>query len=963
MVSAAGGVTPGAGALPPNHGERMRRRVSRRRHRALLAVGGLACLWCGGLPTVSAQRVIVYLEASVRRLTVGETLQLKLTATVESETPISVNLPVPEAFQMLSWEVQRPTSVRVGPGGHRRVTQRYVDWRVLRAERPGRWTLGPAEVFVGGRTVRSAPVRIQVLAGSAPTPTPATPGPAPRDGGIDGSSDGGTSGRQAEEMADAARFDERAFLRTVASVGRPFVGQAVEVSVFLYAAAPLGASPLVEREPSTDGFWVQDLLPPSRQLRPSRQVVRGRPFYVYELRRFVAQPVRTGLLHIGAPRVEVRLAPRSIDDLFGGLFGGRVGGESLHLEGEPLALQVRPLPDPKRARVPVGRFGATLSVRPERLDASGGAALLTLEVEGDAHPGDLKPPLTLPRGLRSVRETLRDEVRVVGRRLSVRRRMTWTLEPERPGHYELGPVAFDVFEPDSGRYVRVQSGRTVLDVAASALASRRSGARGGAGTGGARSERGASERGADPLDDLGKWPDPPHAWLPPASSAPPPWFAWAWAACLAVGGLLGLWRGGRGRSRKGAVARSEWRRLKAALGELERGARNDASWLLGLERVLWEMAEVALGEPVRALDFETLARRADERLGAGCGERLVALLREVEALRFGADAGDASNAERREDLLRRARASLAAWRAAAEDKSRRSLGSGVGLLVWMLATLSIGAQALRAEEAEHGALSSLWREASEAYAQGRWEDAAVQVSELARLAFHSPEVWRAVGLAEARAGRLGASRAALLRALRIDPSNTAAASDLRRVVAALRAGGPEGADEGDSLGPWDWGRPWPPVSRMRWPWLLLGLETLWSLLCFGGIWGVARRAPSLRRRVLGVLWVSALAVGGAATSEAMAVGPWVERDAAVLVAPERLQEDLWAPSEPGKVSEGTPILLPEGAVVHLGEAHAASRWVVTAEGLAGWVPSDSVASLEPTAPWPLRPSEEDGHVP
>ncbi len=919
----------------------------------------------------AAQRVTVQLDASPRRLAVGETLRVKLTAVVESELPVSANLPMPEALQMLSWEVQRPVSVRVGPGGRRRVTQRYIDWRELRAERPGRWTLGPAEVFVGGRTVRSAPLTV-VVTGRAARALPDSPRASgtsstagageSRDAGAD-APNGGDAGAERAAVADAARFDAQAFLRTVASVRAPYVGQPVEVSVFLYTDTPLAKPPVVAREPSTEGFWVQDLLPPSRRLRPSRQVVRGRSFQVYELRRFVVQPLRTGTLRIGAPRVEVRLSDRIIDDLFGGFFGGGGATEPIHREGEPLSLQVRALPDPKRARVPVGRFGAMLRLSPDRIDAPGASASLILEVEGDAHPGDLKPSLPLPGGLRLLRDAVRDDVRVIGRRLAVHRRITWTLEASRPGTYRLGPVAFDVFDPDTEDYVRVESGRVVLRVAPGAvsIAPRSEPDDGGVGVGPVSAGR------DDPIASLGPWPSKPRRWIPVRADGPPPWSAWALAACW---GVLGLWWSGR-RGRAGArrsenrERRTAWRNLLSLLerlaGEVPPASPADR-WLGGLERLLFDAGEVSLGEPVRALGFDAIERRLAARVGEALAGRFVRALRAVEALRFG-------GSEQRVDpkrctaLLREAREVLdGLQRAAWSDPNGPEGGASRGsLTAFLLLAALLGGDGARALGSEQESLSSLWDRAEEAYGAGQWEEASRRLRTLVRLAPGSGDLWRALGLAEARAGRLGGARAALLRALWVEPADAAAASDLRRVVTALhlRQGG-----TGEAwLGAWDWGRPWPPASRRGWPWWVLGAEWLWCLFWAVVLLGLARRFGSRGRLASSAIWVGMVLLGGGAAAQAMGSGPWVSREAGVLLS----RSSLWDGSEPpGAPTDGAGAdsVLPEGAVLRLGEERAGFRWVVTEEGGRGWVSADSVASLRPSAPWPepepLAQGEHEG---
>ena len=55
-----------------------------------------------------------------------------------------------------------------------------------------------------------------------------------------------------------ARYDERAFLRTVVDSDEVYIGQQVNVTVYLYTRLRLSPQSVIPGKPSMDGFWVHD---------------------------------------------------------------------------------------------------------------------------------------------------------------------------------------------------------------------------------------------------------------------------------------------------------------------------------------------------------------------------------------------------------------------------------------------------------------------------------------------------------------------------------------------------------------------------------------------------------------------------------------------------------------------------------------------------------------------------------
>ncbi|MFT5355263.1 MAG: hypothetical protein ACI9KE_002479 [Polyangiales bacterium] len=377
---------------------------------------------------------------------VGGMVRLVARVDANGVSPDNIVMPSLEGFVVRSRHISRPMQVQFGFGGNQRVmSSQMVQTLILEATRPGRFELQPASVNAGGRQYTSQAVTIEVTGQGVPqqqtqnvTPTAAVAG------------------------GDGYVYDDQAFLRTTVSDANPFVGQQVDVALFLYVRVRI-RSPNVLREPSAEGFWVQDLLPVTRTLEARPQTINGARFDAYEIRRFAAFPLREGELTIGAADMEVTTGG-GIADLFNG--GPRT--PTLQRSGTPLTLQVRALPEPVPSNVLVGN--ATLDVRLDREQVrTGDAVTLTATIRGTGNLRDLRFAFPEVDGLRALRPSVNDSVISPGGRVGGERTFEWLVVPERPGRHTLPVLTFHTFNPATERYAEVRGAEIVMEAAGNAI--------------------------------------------------------------------------------------------------------------------------------------------------------------------------------------------------------------------------------------------------------------------------------------------------------------------------------------------------------------------------------------------------------------------------------------------------------------------------------------------------------------
>jgi hypothetical protein len=583
---------------------------------ATASLAALAVLLVASLSEAQTPSATVVMTASTTTIPVGGTLRLEVNVSAMGTDAPAPEMPDLSAFEILSRQTF-PMPVRMGGWGGSSMTSSLRSIFVMRAAREGRVTLAPARIRLGGREIRSNPLTIDVTAAGGPPvvggpsggPPPA-PGPTP------------PSTAPPEGLLDGAIFDDQAFLRTVVDRGEAYVGEQLTVTVYLYLRGTLSANPAMTREPSRDGFWVQDLVDPASPLPDSAQNVSGMLFHVYPLRRFAAFPLRAGDLEIGAPEISISRA--SPIDIFMGM-----PQPDLERAGVPVTVHVLELPAEGRPADGTPHVG-TLALE-AMLDRSqvptGDAVTLTVTATGTGRIDALDLGELAVDGVRVLSPQIDSEVNHPGDRVGGTRRIQWLLVPEREGNFTLPSFRVPVFDPRARSWSLVETAPIALVAAGNPI-------------GGPAPEVAEPE----PLPD-GEAP----VVLGPVRTesvlerhrvriAAAPWFG---GAVLAMPLLLALVAGGRflasrkPAAEKGPVrgAREGKKRLDHAAGLAKGG---DARGFYGtITLALKSVVEGKLGESVGSLTHPQLQKRLVLRgMNEALAKRLVDELEASEFARF-----------------------------------------------------------------------------------------------------------------------------------------------------------------------------------------------------------------------------------------------------------------------------------------------------------------------------------------
>lgn len=424
----------------------------------------------GMAASVSAQTATVSMRVDRTNVAVGETFELEIRADVQNGEVERIDVPALDAFEVLAQRSSRPMQFSFGFGGRPSVVQStVVQQYTLRALREGRFSLRAARVTVGRRSFTSSPATVTVGPAASGGSVPLSGGSFPGKPNSAGSSYDPNANQPSSQMPpsgalDGATYDPQAFVRTVVDKPEPYVGEQVTVTMYLYVRSGLRTAPVPTREPTSDGFWVHDLLPPQRTLEATTQTVNGTPFRVYMLKRFAAFPLRAGELTLGSLRVTFETG--SVFDMFG---GGR-GASQITRESPPVVVRARALPATANgpSTAIVGRF--TIEASLDRTDiATGDAATLRTVVRGSGNLRDVQLVLPTIDGLEALAPHVDDAIASPGDLVGGTRTIEWLLVAKKPGTFDLGRIGFDAFDPLAETYSRIESTPLSLRAAGEAI--------------------------------------------------------------------------------------------------------------------------------------------------------------------------------------------------------------------------------------------------------------------------------------------------------------------------------------------------------------------------------------------------------------------------------------------------------------------------------------------------------------
>jgi hypothetical protein len=280
---------------------------------------------------------------------------------------------------------------------------------------------------------------------------------------------------QRPEIVSKADIPKNIFIKVDVNKTKVKLGEQITASYKLYSRLPMEVN--LTKLPSLIGFWSQDFkLPP--EPKPSRELVDGKEYQVFEIKRSALFPTQTGNLTLDPAQAEGRvqlLKPHQQEekDPFDSFFGGNIvtnyayENEQVVLKSEPVNIQVLPIPlenRPKSYQGAVGDFTIESNIDKTELSTDDNASI-TLRVSGT---GNLKligtPVINWPKDIDPFDPVVNDTITNTSNIIAGYKTFTYAFSPRVAGTFTIPSTEFTFYETESGSYKTLKTPAYTLHV-------------------------------------------------------------------------------------------------------------------------------------------------------------------------------------------------------------------------------------------------------------------------------------------------------------------------------------------------------------------------------------------------------------------------------------------------------------------------------------------------------------------
>ena len=338
------------------------------------------------------------------------------------------------------------TNFRVVGGPSQSVSQSWINGKVtfsqsytyiIQPKRKGAFSIASASIKIGGKFIKSEPVKIIVL---DPVEIPKNP--------------------------NDPNYVAQQNIHLVAEISKanPYVGEGIYVEYRLYVSENVSVyDTSISEAPKYNGFWNQDIKVNGFPVKMGKY--NGENYRYIVLQKALLIPTKTGKLSIDPMRMDIVIGvPSGRADFFGNAITKNIRREfastkkiirpkSLPLEGKPANFAGA-----------VGDFNFSVALSKDILKANE-TSQVQVKISGK---GNLKlfelPTVETPAELEMYQPERKERVRVNASGLSGAVTDTYTVVPLYKGKYKIPSISFSYFNPKEKKYKTIATEDFFVDV-------------------------------------------------------------------------------------------------------------------------------------------------------------------------------------------------------------------------------------------------------------------------------------------------------------------------------------------------------------------------------------------------------------------------------------------------------------------------------------------------------------------
>lgn len=646
-------------------------------------------------------------------------------------------------FQVL-WGPQsgKSTSLRIVNGKRTKSVQSTYTY-VLRPKTSGRFVIPSASAKVKGKEIKSSPYTIQVAAAGAASSSSAS----------SSASSGTASSSSSTAVADQA---SDIFLKLELSRNKVVVGEPITAIIKLYQRVNIAGFENVTF-PTFNGFWSQEIEAPTN-IEFAREVLDGQIYNAALLRKFILIPQQQGQIKIDPAEmvclINVRVSSGGTS-IFDGFFDDYRTVRK-RVTTQPATVTVSPLPAgaPASFAGGVGSFEISAKLSKDTLKTHEAASLI-VTVSGRGNVSLLETPkVNFPPDMEVYDTKISDKIDKGG--LSGSKKYEFPFIPRSYGDFVIEPINYAYYDVNQGKYVTLTTEPISLYVEKGNEVDR-----GGVVVSGP-SQKDVRSLGSDIRFISTKAP----GLVSKGDFLVGSFLFWGLAILLCVTAFvcwlalrhLAARRADVAGSRNRKATKMAMKRLNLAHTFLKQNLYT--AFYEELHKALLGFISDKLNIPVAELSRD----RISESLLAGnvaesAVNTFIGVLDACEYARYAPSAGAEAMAAHYKDALD------VISTIDSDMKSKKTMPKSAALAIVLMMGSALSAQA---EETAY--VDSLWNDANQAYAEGRWEAAADGYEQISELGLESAALYCNTGDAFFKDGNVPMAILYYERALKLDPS-------------------------------------------------------------------------------------------------------------------------------------------------------------------------------------------------
>ncbi len=407
----------------------------------LIAKITLAALFVLASFPASAAGKVTFVADAPMIVATGEVFRVEFTV---NETPDDGTFAAPsfEGFDLLAGPVLSTRRSFESVNGSMASSLKISYTYTLVCQEAGNRTIGEAEIAVKGKTYRTKPLPIEVVA---------------EKGAGAGVQSGGERRPQPAAAPQTRVGKDDVLLRAVVSRPTVFKGEPLRVAFKLCQRVNIVGFEDVKL-PSFDGFWAQELS--TDNARPVRETIDGKIYETIVIKEYLLYPQKAGQLVVDPMNLtavaQIVVPGRNPDPFFG---GPEVYNVRVPLQTPRLTVSVKELPAgaPESFNGAVGRFAMDATLPPDRL-AANSSATYVVKISGTGNLTFVQAPkLMLPGSFEQYNVKTIESINASAAGTTGYRQFEYPFIARAEGDYDIPPVEFTYFDAARMQYVTLSS--------------------------------------------------------------------------------------------------------------------------------------------------------------------------------------------------------------------------------------------------------------------------------------------------------------------------------------------------------------------------------------------------------------------------------------------------------------------------------------------------------------------------